>query len=690
MTCSLAKAIENNLEVRTVFDEAIAGIMTSIETAFCKIWAGTNLGVLKSSGEVLSIAEAGAGSSPKAGWVRESFLGSVVTALRLHSDGYLYAGTWNGELWRKNSESGSWTEVTTSSLGGIIYEIESVPGDRLYLAVSDGTLYQTTGAVHPTAEFVTGESEVKSIKKWDGRLWITTWNGKVFAKDESWWLAKQLTTNSINYLWRLLDINGKLVGVGNNGWRWEFDGFDWTEIQISESGLLSHSKYLDKEFIGDSNGDVYFLDKDKLFKQALSGVASATASGMGEIDGRLFVSHTSGTNQTIKRINYFIFKQVETWSYAKNDKANIVTSIKTDGGFADLKQFKAPTSVNIAGIMGGTSRDEILEETEKLEKSLSSEFKLWFDSDRFSYARKVSFVSRLGISCDLQPYSLSAVSEDPFSYGNNIKLKPISLSWSGDVVEDISITDATSGVGFGTPAFWTQGQRFVARHNTIRSVSVQASGDTGTPSGDIVGHLKDENFEEIAEVTVGSADWIPGQFVEFVFDQSGIKAGKEYAFLVSGDQPVDVSNFRKVAIRNPVAYQYGVRFSTSGDTIRDFRNVTMLFKVKHIEQSFSLVNEGNANAGLRVEFLATSGDIIDTRVTNVDNNSIRTFFKYTQNMVDGSKSIFDTPERRILSPNENAMNFFSGDFLEISPGSNTLTVESSPARYQFSYRDTWH
>ena len=87
--------------------------------------------------------------------------------------------------------------------------------------------------------------------------------------------------------------------------------------------------------------------------------------------------------------------------------------------------------------------------------------------------------------------------------------------------------------------------------------------------------------------------------------------------------------------------------------------------------------------------IAESGDLINSRISNTDANSEVSYHKFTTNLVQGGRVVFDTEKRRIASGLDNAFDFFTGDFLELSPGENTLKFQSPPARFEVEYRDTY-
>src|SRR3990167_10166985 len=127
---NIIHAIEGVTEHATVKDTLIKP--NAVESAFGYVYVGVSGDVIRSAGG-------------KENWITEGAgLTGIVTALKKHTDGFLYAATDLGYLYKKNTFNGLWAAVG-STVSTRIHDIASVSGDDIYLAGENGNVYKSNG-----------------------------------------------------------------------------------------------------------------------------------------------------------------------------------------------------------------------------------------------------------------------------------------------------------------------------------------------------------------------------------------------------------------------------------------------------------------------------------------------------------------------------------------------------------------
>jgi hypothetical protein len=644
----------------------------AVESAFGSVFVGV-------SGDVVRSVE---GDSKN--WTTESAgLTGKVTALKLHTDGFLYLGTDGGRLYRKNSVDGAWSQVG-SAQSTIFHQIASKSGDNIYIAGEDGDVYTSDGSTL-TSEHTTGETSVKGVEVWDGKIYASTTAAKVFAKDSSWWQQDILSGDSIGYIWRLLEVDGQLTGIADNGFHYRHDGFTWEKNKISDGLMQAHAVYLDREVASNSSGDLFFRENQRWNKKH----TFPTIVGMGSHKGRL-ITVVSG-DDVVKSINFpkLINNGNDNWSESEPNKLGFLGNVKRDGAISEQRSYKDVSQTNISGTvtvdtlaLAQTQLQLIQQATER------KEFKLWFDEDKYKFGMKNNFQIS-PIKENIQPYTLSIVHNDPYRYANQFKFSHLELAWSDDKI-GISQASGDADVDFGTNSKHSVRQTFIAEHSTVSKITIKTAANTGTPSGDVVCTIRDEFSNVQDTVTVVSGDWVAESELELSFQYAPIQIGRTYNLMLSGDQAFDDTNFRSVSgatLSNE--YQGGQYEHSSGDTFTQNISGDLYFKISYCTKSITVNNSGNAFARPRITMIADSGDLIDTRIINTEPEGGTSFFRYSKNLVQTGSMIFDSTARQILGGGNDAANFFTGDFIEMPKGDNVVTIESAPARYQIEHRDTF-
>lgn len=665
--------IEGNIEEK----EANASVTTpsAAVSAWGYIWIGEDGGSVKS--------ETNPDPEGADTWESESMSGAgVVISMYFHDDSILYAGTVDGYLFKKTSSGAAWTQVGTF-YNTPFNQIAGIPGGNIYIAAGNGSVYTSDGS-SVSIDYTTGESSVKGIAYWKDKLWASTGNSaKIFAKDDSWWLADTLTGNSITYIKALESVHGKLVGVGDNGYRYEYDGSDWAEEIVSGAGALTaHAMYLDKEVIANVSGDLYITKDSKWVKE----YEDTEVKAMATHKGKLYVCAT-----TVDQINWFQSWDFENWSEELPSKVDIIEGIKRDGGTGASRQYRDAVNTNISGIINKSDYSSVDTRFQNLQKSVSrKEFKLWFDSDKYRYARKVLLTRNPQKPGTLQRFNLSLISEDPYQYANQSNFERYDMNWSGDVAESITQISGDSQWGFNKATdYLAIRQTFTAVENTVRSVTIKGAANVGSPTNTIDVILCDMADARLSAKTIASGSWSTSAEMEVVFDYAALEPGLKYYFLLSGDS-ADDSNHRQVVIESgDHVYQQGELGYWSGDQWNDDQTKDMYFRIKHCEKSVTVTNNGNAYARPQIYFRAESGDLTYSKIHNTDRDSIQSYFSYMQTLSQNGVAIFDSLQRKITSPNTNAAGFMSGDFLEFAPGDNTLKITSAPGRFDVVFNDTY-
>jgi len=665
---NIIHAIEGVTEHATVKDTLIKP--NAVESAFGYVYVGVSGDVIRSAGG-------------KENWITEGAgLIGVVTAMKNHTDGYLYAATDLGYLYRKNTFNGIWTAVG-STVSTRIHDIASVSGDDIYLAGENGNVYTSDGTAFAN-DYTTGETSVKGVTAWDNKVYASTTGSKIFAKDNSWWLQKTLSGDNIGYVWRLREYNGKLTGVGDNGVFYTHDGFKWRGQKISNNAILGYSTYLDKAVVSDASGDMYFLESNRWKKKHTFSKTINLREHKGAI-----IAVVSG-DDLVKRVNYVLVEEFEQWQEESPSRLSIVESVKRDGGISDKRQYNSLASINISGITHKGDYDSLETRFQQIQQSVDrNEFKLWFEDDKFRYVRKSSLSKVPFKPGTIMSFNLSMVGADPYRYSNKKKFQYSNLSWA-DEVTNISQTSGDTSIPVGNLSSQAVKQTFRARQSTISKLFVKSGVSTGVPSGDIVFKLRDASDTVLKSATIGSGDWLPETELNVSFNYPTLTIGALYNVYISGDQSVDSNNYRTVSgAKLSNAYQGGHYSQASGDTFTAVTSGDLYFKINNCEKSVVLTNAGNGYASPRITMTAESGDLINSRISNTDANAEVSYHKFTTNIVQGGRVVFDTEKRRIASGLDNAFDFFTGDFLELSPGENTLKFQSPPARFEIEYRDTY-
>jgi hypothetical protein len=616
-------------------------------------------------------------------WTSESGITGTVTALKLHTDGFLYAGTDGGRLYRKNTFDGAWAQVG-SAQSTRFHQIASKSGDDIFIAAEDGDIYTSDGSTL-TSDHTTGETSVKGIAAWDGKIYASTTGAKIFAKDDSWWQQSILSGDSIGYIWRLLEAHGKLTGIADNGFHYKHDGLKWEKNKISDGIMQAHTVYLDTEVATNISGDMFFLENRRWNKKH----TFSPIVGLGTHKGRL-ITVVSG-DDLIKSVNFVrLIEDGDTWVEGSPNKIGILDNLKRDGAISEERNYKAVSQTTISSTVTKGSFDGIDTRIQFIQQATErKEFKIWFGEDRFMFSRKNN-LSRTPLSPGvIQSYNLNIIHDDPYKYSNQYKFKHLELAWTDEAV-GISQTSGDTDVEFGTTTKNALKQRFIATNSTISKIIIKSGANTGVPSGDVVCTIRDINNNVKDTVTVASGDWAVSSEIDLNFQFAPIQIGLEYGLMFSGDQAFDDSNYRSIrsaTLSNQ--YQGGQYEHTSGDVITKNISGDIFFKVNHCTKSITLNNAGNAFARPRIFMIADSGDLIDTRIINTEPEGRTSFFRFSKNLVQTGTILFDSMTRQISGAGRDYANFFTGDFIEMPKGDNTFEVQSAPGRYQFEYRDTY-
>lgn len=661
-------AIEGVTEQETVLDSLVSP--NAVESAFGYAYVGV-------SGDVVRSA------SGKQNWITEGAgLTGIVTALKYHTDGFLYAATDLGHLYKKNTFDGNWSEVG-STVSTRIHDIASVSGDDIYMAGEDGEVYTSDGTTF-TSDYSTGETSVKGIAAWDGKIYASTTAAKIFAKDDSWWLQDTLSGDAIDYIWRMREFDGKLTGVGDNGTYYTHGGLRWKAQKISNNMILGYTSYLDKAVACDASGDMYFREVNRWKRK----YTFATPINLREHKGAI-ITVVSG-DDLVKRVNYILIEEFDAWTESSPARLSIVENIKRDGGVSDKRQYNSLASINISGITHKATYDDVDARFQQIQQSTDRrEFKLWFSDDKFRYVRKASLTKTPIKPATIMSFSLSAVGVDPYRYSNQKKFSKLDISW-GDEATSISQTSGDTDIPLGSLSSHAVKQTFKARQSTISKFFVKSGANTGTPSGDVVFSLRDSGDTVLTTQTIASGDWTGEAELNVSFNHPTLSLGAEYNVYVSGDQAVDDNNYRTVSgAKLSNQYQSGNYSQASGDTFTDVTSGDLYFKVNNCEKDVVVTNQGNGFAQPRIIMRAESGDLINSRISNTDSDDEVTYFRFTTNVVQGSTVVFDSDQKRIISGLATSVSFFTGDFIELSQGDNTIKVQSAPARFEIEHRDTY-
>ncbi len=665
---NIIHAIEGVIEQETVKDSLTSP--NAVESAFGYAYVGISGDVVRSAGG-------------KDNWVTESAgLTGVVTALKYHTDGNLYAATDLGHLYKKNTFDGNWTEVG-STVSTRIHDIASVSDGDIYLAGEDGEVYTSDGTTF-ASDYSTGETSVKGVASWDGKVYAATTNARIFAKDDSWWLQKTLSGDNIDYIWRLQELDGKLTGVGDNGTYYTHDGLKWLAQKISNGMITGHTRYLDKPVACDISGDLYFRENNRWIKRH----TFATPINLKEHNGAI-IAVVSG-DDLVKRVNYVLVEEFDTWQEDNPARLSVVENTKRDGGISDKRQYNSLANINITGIIKESDYDGVDTRYQQVQQSTDRrEFKLWFEDTKFRYVRKQSLTKTPFKPATIMSFNLRMIGVDPYRYANQKKFKYLNISWA-DEATSISQTSGDTDIPLGSLSSHAIKQTFKARQNTISKFYVKSGANTGTPSGDVVFSLRDSGDTVLTTKTIASGDWTAETELNVSFNHPTLSLGLEYNIYMSGDQAVDDNNYRTVSgAKLSNQYQSGSYSQASGDTLTTTTSGDLYFKVNNCEKSVVVNNAGNGFASPRVLMKAASGDLINSRVSNTDADNEVTYFRFTKNVVQGSTVVFDTQQSRIISGIDDSVSFFTGDFIEFSQGDNTVKVQTAPARFELEYRDTY-
>ena len=127
----LIQSISGTTEESTSIDSL--SFPLAVESAFGSVFVGVSGDVVRSiEGDNKNWTTEGAGLTGK------------ITALKLHTDSYLYAGTDGGRLYRKNSLTAAWAQVG-SAQSTRFHQIASKSGDNVYIAGEDGDIIPYLG-----------------------------------------------------------------------------------------------------------------------------------------------------------------------------------------------------------------------------------------------------------------------------------------------------------------------------------------------------------------------------------------------------------------------------------------------------------------------------------------------------------------------------------------------------------------
>jgi hypothetical protein len=662
--------LEGITEQETTIDSLVSP--EAVVSAFNYVYVGV-------SGDVIRSADG------KQNWVTESAgLTGIVTAFKYHTDNNLYCGTDLGNLYKKSTFDGVWSQVG-SSQSTRFHDIASKSGDKVYIAGEDGKVYESDGSTLGV-EYDTTETACKSVAVWDGKIYASTTGAKIYydAGSGSWSLQSELSGDTIGHIWRMLESDGKLSGVSDDGRNYIHDSHLWGIRKISGNYMHTHGQYLDKEVCADSSGDLYFREgKQWKKKQTFAHIV-----GLYEHKGNLIC--TVSGDDLVKRINYVVIDDYSNWEDNFPSRPNSVENLKRDGAVSDLRQYNSAASIAISGIGIQSDYSTTEAKIQKIQQSMHNrEFKLWFEEDKYLWAKKMN-VTKRRVSPAFQGYSLQMVSDDPYKYSNQKNFNYINLAWTDDNT-NISQTSGDTALSFGTTTEETIRQKFKARQNTISKVTIKTGGNTGTPSGDVLAKLRNSNDVELTSVTIASGDWAEATEMEISFNYAPITIDNEYRIVLSGDQTFDDNNYRTVSgAKLSNEYQSGNYGQSVADTYTETISGDLWFKVNNCEKSITINNAGTAPTRPRVLMKSTSGDLINSRITNIDANGEQTLFRYTDNVIQNNTVTFDSQKRSIFANINNAMNFFSGDFLEMSAGDNVVKIQAAPSRFEFEYNDMWY
>lgn len=644
-----------------------------VASAFSYVYVGVNGGMERSA-------------EGNSNWTTEVGITGKVTSLCYHSgDGFLYAGTDGGRLYRKNTFDGAWSQIG-SAQSTRFNDMVVASGDNILIAGNNGTIYISDGSTL-SAEFASVETSVKSVAYYKNKAIASTTGGKIYDKVGAVWsLQKQLSGDSIGYVWRFIEHDGRLTGVGDNGYHYMHNGYDWWRQKITDGVMFAHASYLDREVAANISGDIFFYE-NKLWKKKLA--LGQAVLGLGQHKGRLLAT-VSGDNY-IERINFFQVDDLDSWSESNPVKAGILGGVRRDGGISDKRQYKDIATTLISGIMHKSTYALMDTRLKLLQQATNrKEIKLWFEDDKFKYGILDSISKSPFTPTTIQSYNINIFHNDPYRYGNQYKFKAVDIAWADEAI-GVSQISGDTNIEFGNSTFNAIAQVFVAEQSTLSKAIVKSGTHVGTPSGDVVCTLRDLNLTVLDTVTVASGDWAATTEITLDFEYAPLQIGQEYMLMMSGDQPVDNNNHRRMTMAK-LSDEYGAGYVTqySGDSVSyPISSGDLWFKLYHTEKSALITNAGNAFAQPRIKFRALSGDMINTRVTNQEADLTKSYFRYAKTLVQDENIIFDSQQRQILTGINNAANFFTGDFIEFAPGVNTVTVQGAPARYEIEFRDTY-
>ena len=224
-----------------------------VASAFSYVYVGVNGGMERSA-------------EGNSNWTTEVGITGKVTSLCYHSgDGFLYAGTDGGRLYRKNTFDGAWSQIG-SAQSTRFNDMVVASGDNILIAGNNGTIYISDGSTL-SAEFASVETSVKSVAYYKNKAIASTTGGKIYDKVGAVWsLQKQLSGDSIGYVWRFIEHDGRLTGVGDNGYHYMHNGYDWWRQKITDGVMFAHASYLDREVAANISGDIFFYE-NKLWKK---------------------------------------------------------------------------------------------------------------------------------------------------------------------------------------------------------------------------------------------------------------------------------------------------------------------------------------------------------------------------------------------------------------------------------------
>lgn len=217
--------------------------------------------------------------------------GEIVYSLAYGSNGYIYAGTWGGKIYKSTNNGTSWTVINSSMSVSYIWSL-NINGNIIFAATEKG-VYKYDGSTWSLTTL--SGKDVHTIVSYNGTIYAGTWGFGIYKSADYGLTWSQINTGLNAFLAiQSLTVNSNgiiFAGTAGGGVFKSTDGSTWTKATCGYSVVWSMASTSSAVFAGTYGDGLYrSLDGGTSWSQLTSLNVSFVYSISVNLSGKIYVS----------------------------------------------------------------------------------------------------------------------------------------------------------------------------------------------------------------------------------------------------------------------------------------------------------------------------------------------------------------------------------------------------------------